>query len=161
MLNRKKLFSADINEIKSADDDLCLIIKDIGFNEANELFEQALKPLGITKIIELKSHKKDKIINMVKAVCKNEVVLSKLIKEGIKIGYIKHRAEQFIKKPTLIMCYKCGFNGHTSVKCRNNLKCIRCSKTDHESKDCPIKGNLEDYVCPNCNEPHPATYAGC
>ena len=42
---------------------------------------------------------------MTKAISKDENVLNKLTRDGIKIGYIKHRIEKFIRKPKLIMCY--------------------------------------------------------
>ena len=74
-----------------------------------------------------------------------------------------HRVVKFINKPKLIICYKCSSPGHMARSCRSVAKCTRCSSLDHTKNDCPEKDNKnrENFKCPNCNGPHPATYAGC
>ncbi|RNA05388.1 hypothetical protein BpHYR1_028923 [Brachionus plicatilis] len=80
---------------------------------------------------------------MVKAICDSYQTVEKLIRFGVKVKYMNRRVEKFVKKPKLIMCYKCGQTGHKMDKCTGQSKCIRCSKTDHLSKDCPDKKMTE------------------
>lgn len=161
ILLKKTLFEKDVNELKSANDDKAIIIKDLSFHEAEEIFERELKPKGITSIIEIISNKKNVHINMTKAICKSSVVALKLEHEGIKIGYIRHKVNKFILKPKLVVCFNCGQNGHTAPRCKTKSICIRCSSPDHLSKECPHVNDIKAYKCPNCNGPHPATYGGC
>ena len=111
----------------------------------------------------MKSSKKDKIIQMTKAICKDSETAHNLIKNGIEIGYMRHKAVEYEHKPKLIVCYDCGGYNHIkgSNKCKKEKICINCSSKVHSSYDCPHKGQKEGVKCPNCNEAHPATYAGC
>ena len=76
---------------------------------------------------------------------------------------MRHKAVEYEHKPKLIVCYDCGGYNHIkgSNKCKKEKICINCSSKDHSSYDCPHKGQKEGVKCPNCNEAHPATYAGC
>ncbi|CAF1098424.1 unnamed protein product [Brachionus calyciflorus] len=151
----------EIVELERAEDDKAIVIKNLDYEEALAQFETYLKPMGITKIIEMKSLKKDYKIEMLKAICESYHKVEELIRYGIKIKYMNRRVEKFVYQPKLILCYRCGQTGHKSDRCKGQEKCIRCSKTDHVSKECPNKDNKDKLQCPNCGGKHPATYAGC
>lgn len=102
-------------------------------------------------------------LNMVKAICKDETTRSNLLKnQTIKIGHIRHRVTEFVIKPKLNVCYQCGGFNHfaKSGKCKKNIFIV-CSSIKHSRKDFPNKENKELFQCLNCNNNHPATYAGC
>ena len=156
MFGIKPIESKRVNDFKA------VVIKNLTYDEARNL-ETCLIQQGINSIEEIKSNKRDNIIQMVKAICRDTETAANLIKEGVKIGYMKHKVETYIFTPKLLVCYACGGFNHTknSNKCKLEKKCIKCSNRDHESFDCPQKGKREGLCCPNCNESHPATYAGC
>jgi hypothetical protein len=69
-------------ESYSANDYRSIVIYGINFSEANSQID-SLKKLGIINSEEIKSIKKDKTINMVKAICNNSTTAKNLITSNI------------------------------------------------------------------------------
>ncbi|XP_078179603.1 uncharacterized protein LOC144573724 [Carex rostrata] len=42
-----------------------------------------------------------------------------------------------LTKKGVLVCYKCGDQGHSTSSCRNALICFRCNKAGHKSPNCP------------------------
>lgn len=42
-----------------------------------------------------------------------------------------------LTKKGVLVCYKCGDQGHSTSSCRNALICFRCKKSGHKSPACP------------------------
>ena len=63
----------------------------------------------------------------------------------------------------LTQCYKCQKFGHTGSHCPNNSEDVVCRycTANHESKACPLKGQIDTYKCANCHSNHASTYAKC
>ena len=61
-------------------------------------------------------------------------------------------------------CYGCQKFGHTRNPCpskqNGSLVCRYCT-SDHESKNCPHKGDHGQYKCANCGLNHTSTYFKC
>ena len=60
-------------------------------------------------------------------------------------------------------CYKCQKFGHTNRECAANADhqvCRYCTE-NHDSKNCPHKGNIQRYKCANCGLNHSSTYSKC
>lgn len=160
---KKTFLDGTINELKTKQDELKLVIK-VDYETFKEEYENANLNDMISNHEELKSINPDKITHMTIITCKNNTTKNQLLdRKKIKIGLIIYNIVQFEKKrPLLIICYSCGKPNHTRNSCRSkSKKCIRCSSTDHTSKDCHNKNDKDKLKCPNCNEKHPATYAGC
>ncbi|KAJ8045836.1 hypothetical protein HOLleu_08934 [Holothuria leucospilota] len=81
-----------------------------------------------------------------------------LIKEGIILGYQKHRVEKYAELPTILQCYRCQGFGHTFHKCENEQKCLRCGD-NHSIKNC--KKEKAEKKCANCGGDHISSYKGC
>jgi hypothetical protein len=160
-MKTENLFGVKPTESYSANDYRSIVIYGINFSEANSQID-SLKNLGIINIEEIKSIKKDKTINMVKAICNNSITAKNLITSKIKIGYERFRVAEFKRKKTLIVCYDCALFGHKqgSNKCKG-IKCYGCGSKDHIRFNCPDKDDRSKDKCPNCDGNHPATYAGC
>ena len=58
-------------------------------------------------------------------------------------------------------CYKCQKFGHAKNSCRSQTQTCRYCSENHESKTCPLNGNIAKYKCGNCGLNHSTTYAGC
>ncbi|KAJ8043658.1 hypothetical protein HOLleu_10853 [Holothuria leucospilota] len=80
------------------------------------------------------------------------------MKEGLILGYQKHRVEEYREPPTVIQCYKCQSFGHTYHNCSSIQKCLRCGE-EHNIKDC--KKEKIQKKCANCQGDHIAMYKGC
>lgn len=163
-----KLLNTSIGGIKTteslrANDYKSIIIKDISYEDAKEASQEMLNKAGIIQIEQIDSNIKDKKINIIKAVCKDTSVAKKLISEGLKLNYKRHKVEEFIFKPKLIVCFNCGDFNHTakSQRCKKKTICINCCSEDHSSSECPNRDDRNKLKCPNCQLNHPATYAGC
>ena len=62
----------------------------------------------------------------------------------------------------LPQCYNCQKFGHTRDRCptNNTIVCRFCT-SNHDSKTCQHKGNVENYKCANCGSNHSSTYVKC
>ncbi|KAJ8049973.1 hypothetical protein HOLleu_02961 [Holothuria leucospilota] len=81
-----------------------------------------------------------------------------LLKDGLVLGYQKHRIEKYNELPNVMQCFKCQGFGHTYYKCPNVQKCLRCGD-DHNIKNCPKE--REQKKCANCGGNHISMYKGC
>ena len=97
------------------------------------------------------------------AVVKVEKVIYEQIKSLKYQLYIDFSRCQVFDRYHLTQCYRCQKFGHTSKQCQrssDDLVCRYCTE-NHESKDGPLKGQLESYKCANCKSNHASTYTKC
>ncbi len=95
------------------------------------------------------------------AVVKVEKVIYEQIKSLKYQLYIDFSRCQVFDRYHLTQCYRCQKFGHTSSKCpRQSSVCRYCSE-NHQTKDCPLKGQLDKYKCANCKSNHATTYTKC
>lgn len=91
--------------------------------------------------IKVKFFKKEKQFIILE--CNGQAYKKLVLMKKINVGYKKCPVYDNLH---ILRCYKCnGFN-HTSVNCRNQETCSKCSQT-HKSKYC----NIENYSCSNCS----------
>ena len=62
--------------------------------------------MGITEIKRMNPSNED--FRMIKAVCKDENRMKKLINEGVQLDYCYYKAEEFKKPIRPMQCYKCN-----------------------------------------------------
>ncbi|XP_055591223.1 uncharacterized protein LOC129743268 [Uranotaenia lowii] len=68
-------------------------------------------------------------------------------------GYIRVPTRTYYPRP--LMCNKCGYFGHTKLRCEQNETCLDCGET-------AVHPNCsKDPKCPNCEGPHPAFSRNC
>jgi hypothetical protein len=60
---------------------------------------------------------------MIRAVCKSEEEIMKLIKEGVKLDYFKLRAEEYKRPIRPLKCFKCQHFDHVATNCTADQVC--------------------------------------
>lgn len=120
-----------------------------------ELTNCNLPPKDVARIVSRATNKPTKLVRVFTS-HPNHVVTA--VKNGVFLGFQRHRCEESNRKPNVIQCFKCQGYGHVSKECPNTLKCLRCSG-DHTVKDCQTP--KEEPVCANCSEKHASIYKGC
>ena len=75
------------------------------------------------------------------------------IPSHIYCGYYSVPVSQYIPSP--MRCFKCQKFGHTTMKCNNDVVCVRCSD-DHNDQDCS-----KALKCANCKGDHAANSKDC
>lgn len=71
------------------------------------------------------------------------------------------KIEALRKNPTLVpQCHRCQGFGHTRGFCFKDPKCVKCAEI-HWSTECPKGKTIDEPLCANCGEKHPASYRGC
>jgi len=84
-----------------------------------------LELMGILHFEALRSNYKDKKTGLIKAYCKEEDSVKKLLEFGLKFNYKKHNVSKCIRRQIETVCYKCaGFN-HMAIHCREPDKCYK------------------------------------
>lgn len=136
------------------------VITNVSFNYSvedikTELNNCELPPKEVSRIVSRATNKQTKLIRVF-ASHPSHVITA--VKNGVILGFQKHRCEESNRKPNVVQCFKCQGYGHVSKDCPNTLKCLRCSG-EHTVKDC--QKPKEDPVCANCNEKHASIYKGC
>ncbi len=100
-------------------------------------------------------NKINKDFRMIRATCKDEAIMKKLIFEGENLDYCYYRAEEF-KPIRPIQCYKCQQFDHVAMNCNADTVCQKCAG-NHLKKDC-----LNDKEqCANCGEEHQSSFYRC
>ena len=95
----------------------------------------------------------------VKVTLVHENEKEKMLKEGVFIGYTRHRVEPYHELPQVTQCFKCQGFGHVFSNCpETQPKCLRCGG-NHNHKQCTKE--KEDKRCVNCGGDHVALYKGC
>jgi hypothetical protein len=113
-----------------------------------------LSQLGITQIKQMNKNNED--FRMIRATCKDEAIMKKLIFEGVKLDYCYYRAEEYKKPIRPIQCYKCQQFDHVAMNCNADTVCQKCAG-NHLKKDC-----LNDKEqCANCGEEHQSSFYQC
>lgn len=159
----------DNKKFKAIDDPYeqrTIVIKGKTYEEMKNKHLESLTAQGITAIEEIKSMRKEVEIYVVKALCVNEKTAQDFIETGfIQIGLRRLKVKKYERPTKTVVCFKCAKFNHIASNCKSKIiKCFKCAG-EHEATDCPLKTiesvEPDKYNCPNCNEHHPATYAGC
>ena len=110
--------------------------------------------LGIDKISKF-SNKED--YKMVKAICKNEDLMNRLIKNGLFLNYCKFKIEKYMRPIKPVQCFNCQKFGHYSSACDQiSSTCVKCSGK-HKLSEC--KSSIISWG--NCKQQHTSSYGGC
>ena len=72
---------------------------------------------------------------MIRATCKNEEDMIKLIKEGVKLDYFKLKAEEYKRPIRPLQFYKCQQFDHVASHCTADQVCQRCGG-EHPKTEC-------------------------
>jgi hypothetical protein len=83
---------------------------------------------------------------------------SRLIENGVYMGYSRHRVLDFKTLPNVLVCYNCQEFGHHAKDCEKPTVCVRCGE-EHKVVDCTIP--KEKPICCHCFGFHSAAYKGC
>lgn len=126
-------------------------IKDI----EEELKEQEYSPTQTKRLI---SRATNNPTWKVKITFEDKEQQQTLIKQGLYLGYSKHKTEEYNEPPQVTQCFKCQLFGHTHHTCKNQTRCLRCGE-NHRVKECPEQ--KENTKCANCSGSHAALYKGC
>jgi hypothetical protein len=73
-------------------------------------------------------------------------------------NFLRFRVQKYMPRP--MQCKKCWAFGHLAKFCENEIICKYCTK-NHESEDCMVKENIQQYKCVNCKRNHQATATTC
>ena len=102
------------------------------------------------------SAKTGQAIRKVKLLCPDQKSKEDFMKNGIVLGYNRHKVVNYINNSKVIQCFKCQAFGHMSSRCSESQKCKKCGG-NHSHKDCIQVINQ----CVNCKGDHPASFKGC
>lgn len=106
--------------------------------------------------------KEGNTLPLIKITVEDENERNEILKNGLKMFYMKYKCKQEVGKPEPIRCYKCQKFGHIASKCPSSVKiCSQCG-----TSDCPKSSDKEascdkDKKCANCGENHTSSYLGC
>ncbi|KAJ8041790.1 Nucleic-acid-binding protein from mobile element jockey [Holothuria leucospilota] len=120
-----------------------------------ELKDQGYNPKLVKRLISKETQKKTWKL---KIILEDITEKNQLMKEGLILGYQKHRVENYKEPPTIIQCFKCQSFGHTYHNCSSASKCLRCGE-EHNIKI--VKKKKSKKKCANCQGDHIAMYKGC
>ena len=105
LLGKKKILNGDVKELWSANEEKCIIIRGLNFNDLDgEVFESIKSTNGLDKCENLSSVRSNTNINMVKVFCNSLIIAEKLCKTGIIIGFERYKVVKFIRKPRVNIC---------------------------------------------------------
>ena len=97
--------------------------------------------------------KRERFTGTVKVILKDEDTLKRAIQNKIKINSQIYPVEVFNQKPKVIKCHRCQDLGHVIRLCHSDHPvCGKCSRNDHETKDCVIQEG--SYKCAHCGGNH-------
>ena len=148
-----KKIKLENNEEKKKKIQFEIIIKGLTYRMAIE-YEKELKELGIVDIFKFNQKEDYKIT---KAICETQEIMDKIIASGIRIDYVKYRAEKYIQQVKPIQCFNCQKFGHFSSSCDyKSATCVKCGGK-HKIADC----TSQLVKCANCNGKHTSSYGGC
>jgi hypothetical protein len=113
---------------------------------------------------ELKAERTDRLrtsrgqlTQSVKVTCDRETA-DTILKDGLKVGFIRLRAERFIPFPRLTQCFQCQGFGHLARECPRKADppiCRKCTGA-HRAQECK-----EAPKCANCDGEHPSSSGKC
>jgi hypothetical protein len=104
---------------------------------------------------------------------KDNVVVQKMLKHGIRIAGKSHQVEIYVREGLDSQCHLCNEWGHTQNKCtKTEPTCGICAEKHATSAHlcrvggCPSKRGIicrrhEIFKCSNCSGAHPAGASGC
>ena len=138
-----------------------------GLNYQNALvYKQELEvKYNIKEIKQIKSMRTpNQVINKVILAVENKESADSLIRNGIRLSYIRYRIEEYRSPIKLIQCFKCqGFN-HIAKNCKKEKTiCPKCGSDNHpidEQTNKPIC-NAEKKQCINCGNEHSSAAPFC
>jgi hypothetical protein len=79
------------------------------------------------------------------------------IMNGIIIGKRLHHVEKYMPQYQIKQCFNCYSYGHRASECSKRRVCGKCSKEDHETKDC----QSTTLKCTHCEVEHAAWHSTC
>ena len=95
-------------------------------------------------------------LRIIRAVCRDEVAMKKLINDGVKLDYCHYKAEEYKKPIRPMQCFKCQQFDHVAINCKEDTICQKCAG-NYLKKDC-----LSDKEnCANCGEEHNSSFHQC
>lgn len=86
-------------------------------------------------------------------------MLEKAINEKFFFGRQRFKVEVYKRKIQVVKCHRCQKFGHIARLCNSDKpKCGKCSRENHETRDCK---NTTNYKCAHCNQNHITGTAVC
>ncbi|GFS80259.1 putative RNA-directed DNA polymerase from transposon X-element [Trichonephila clavipes] len=64
--------------------------------------------------------------------------------------YLSIKIDNYNRRPGAAQCYNCNLFNHSSNNCHIQTRCLKCGEP-HKTGDCPIKENIDNPTCINCN----------
>jgi hypothetical protein len=137
------------------------VIKNTSVNLCNE-YKEELQELGVIKIEQLKSIKKNVQPNHTIFTFDSHESCLSLIQSGIVMEYYRRRIVPYNKPVRVIRCHNCQAYDHLTKHCKKERKCIVCSEFHADSENNPeFKCPNTAKKCANCGGEHTANYGGC
>jgi len=97
---------------------------------------------------------KEEFTGTIKVIFKDRASLLDAVKDKVSIDQHRYSVEEWVYRPKVRHCYRCLRFGHVAHRCRSTtMKCGKCGKTEHETKDCNIT-NPKKFKCQHCGENH-------
>jgi hypothetical protein len=101
---------------------------------SSELIRQNLDHLDIKRMFDRNSGQPT---FKVKVVMKTLTEKERALKDGVYLGFTRHRALDFIEAPDVLVCYNCQEFGHLAKDCKKKVRCVRCGgPTNPQSVKC-------------------------
>ena len=116
--------------------------------------EKALTEEGFSEVRARRFKKLGDPLTTVMLTFSSEKDFNSAISNGVYIGRMHFRVDQYIPRKRPMQCAGCNKFGHPVKWCRNRQNCAYCSSTDHVHNECPHKETKDQYVCSNCNGNH-------
>ena len=119
-----------------------------------ELRKKGFNPTGCAR---MKRSLDGAITPSVKVFMNSETEMEKIMTDGIFMYRSFHRVKRYIVSRAR-MCFKCQELDHLQRDCKNQRRCLKCSKNHHHS-DCLAQPDL--YLCVNCSGNHVSNDLRC
>lgn len=115
--------------------------------------EQELKSQGVVAVRRIKKRVNGRLQNTPLLVLS---ISGTVLPESIYFGLIRIEVRKYYRSP--MMCYNCGFYGHSRKFCRQTGICLHCSTTHHvpEGEKCH-----NEPKCLHCEGSHPVSSRDC
>ena len=114
--------------------------------------------MNVVKVSRIISRASGKLKKLIRVITDSTNHVSAAQKHGEKIGWLIYRCEPSKEPPHVKQCFKCQKYVHSTIECKNEQRCLRCSG-QHTIKQCAEP--KENAKCSICGGSHSSVYKGC
>ena len=156
----KEYFGGNVGMRTPGNTNTAGVIKHVFDDVSEDVIKEDISKQYPGSEIELFKRQSDgKFLGTIKVDFKDRQKLQDAIENTMKIQHQRYIVEEHKRKPRLVKCNRCQKFGHIQRYCyAKEPKCGKCSKSDHETKDCTITSG---FKCAHCNGNHETASKQC